>query len=205
VGQALALLAALDVRPRTVVLRYESRRARDLAASGVSVRWRSGAGSLWIGDVSRPAGAAAAQIGVDGHAAQSTAKLSGELRIVEGGSGRLATGASIPVTSRRIERGRATVVESTRHVDVESGFEASPRVLRDGRVQLSLHPFDASARPDGAIARASADTVLVLDPGSTVAIGGIARAQGESHGALADAQSSGGGDDSLLLVTVALE
>ena len=87
----------------------------------------------------------------------------------------------------------------------ESGFEASPRVLGDGRVELALRPFDESVQPGGAIERTGADTVLVLDPGTTVAVGGIVSEQSTSHGAFSGAGGRGASQESLLLVTVEVE
>jgi len=114
------------------------------------------------------------------------------------------------------------IEESTYYESAESGFEASPRVLRDGRVELALRTFHgrvstsdgtglegtdphASLRPDGAIERASAETRLVLTPGATVALGGIARAESAQRGALTAGGTSGAADESVLLVTVDVE
>jgi type II secretory pathway component GspD/PulD (secretin) len=198
VESALGLLAALDVRARTVRLRYESRRSDDLASAGATVRWRAGAGALQIGDVAFAAGS---------DAARGESTLAGELRILDGQSGRIATGASAPITARRVSRNRrGTVIEeSTQYETAESGFEASPRVLRDGRVELALRPFSASLRPDGAIDRASAETRLVLSPGATIALGGIVREETAQHGGLSGAGASGAAEQSLLLVTVYVE
>ncbi len=228
VASALEMLAALDVRARTVRLRYESRRSSELASAGASVRWRAGAGGLRIGDVlwRSPEGdrraAAAAAIAVEGEAGRRASTLAGELRILDGQSGRIATGTSAPITARRIQRGRrgAVTLESTHFESAESGFEASPRVLRDGRVELALRTFHGSfstsggtglegthtsLRPDGAIDRASAETRLVLTPGATVALGGIARAESAQRGALTAGGTSGAADESVLLVTVDVE
>jgi type II secretory pathway component GspD/PulD (secretin) len=205
VSSALELLSALDVRAHMVRLRYQARSTGELASAGASVRWRVGAGGFRIGDVRWASGAAA--IAVEGGASASMATLTGELRILEGQSGRIATGSSLPVTSRRIQRsGRGVAVEeSTAYATAESGFEASPRVLHDGSVELALRPFDASVRADGAIDRTSAETRLVLAPGATVALGGIARNESAQSGALAGAGASGATSESLLLVTVDVE
>src|SRR5262245_22426152 len=207
VANALELLATLDVRARTVLLRYESRRSGELASAGASVRWRAGAGDFRIGDVLWPRGPAAAAIAVEGGASRTASTLAGELRILDGQSGRIASGAATPITSRRIRRTRhgAVIDESTQYENAESGFEASPRVLRDGRVELALRPFHASLRPDGAIDRASAETRIVLVPGATVALGGIAREESTQSGALTGTGVSGAVEDSLLLVTVNVE
>jgi type II secretory pathway component HofQ len=90
-------------------------------------------------------------------------------------------------------------------VTAESGFEASPRVLGDGRVELALRPFDQSMQRGGAIEHSGADTVVVLAPGATVALGGIVREQSERRRALSGAGTSGGSQRNLLLVTVEVE
>ena len=53
---ALSLLSSLDVRMRSVVLRYESRSAQELASRGARVRWSAGAGGVRIGNVAWPSG-----------------------------------------------------------------------------------------------------------------------------------------------------
>jgi type II secretory pathway component GspD/PulD (secretin) len=208
-ASALELLAALDVRAHTVVLRYEARTTSDLDSAGASVRWRAGAGGLRIGDVSGPAsGPAAIALSADARSARGSQSLAGELRILDGQTGRIATGDAVPIPHQRIQRGRRGVVvdESTHYAPFDSGFEATPRVLRDGTIQLALRPFEARLAPDGTARRAGADTVLVLEPGRTVALGGILRGESERFRSAA----SGVGDrdearESLLLVTAEIE
>jgi type II secretory pathway component GspD/PulD (secretin) len=206
VASALALLGTLDVRARTVLLRYEARSANELASAGVGVSWRAG-GALRIGDVRWPSGAAALAVDAETQASRSSGTTAGQLRIVEGGSGRIAAGTSLPITMRRVQRGSITEVveEETRYVTAESGFEATPRVLGDGRVELALRPFDESLHSNGAIDHTGADTVLVLAPGSTVALGGIVRDESAQRGALSGAGASRASQESLLLVTVEVE
>ena len=205
VASALELLAALDVRARTVLVRYESRRAQDLASSGARVKWHVDGGAVRVGNVVWPGGApASVAIEVDDAHAQRAEKLAGELRILDGQSGRIATGASVPVTFRRIGQG-GRVHESTQLVSAESGFEVSPRVLRDGRIELALRPFDAAVRPDGAITHTSADTVLVLAPGKTVAVGGLLREDRTERSGALHGRASDAADERLLLVTAEIE
>jgi type II secretory pathway component HofQ len=207
VASALQLLATLDVRPHTVRLRYEARTSGELTSGGVSVSWRAASGSFRVADVHWPSGAAALAVGAESETTRRTEAFAGELRILEGQSGQIASGASLPITTRRIQRsGVGEVVdEETRYVTAQSGFEASPRVLRDGRVELALRPFQESMRSDGAVAHAGADTVLVLTPGATVALGGIVREESARRGGLSGADASGAGQESLLLVTVEVE
>jgi type II secretory pathway component GspD/PulD (secretin) len=207
IASALALLDTLDVRAHTVVLRYEARSASELAAEGVRVSWRAGS-ALRIGDVGWPSSPAALAIGVESQASHRTKNLVGQLRILEGQSGRIASGATLPITTRRVQHGRrgsTLVEEETSYVTAESGFEASPRVLGDGKVELALRPFDASLRRDGAVERTGADTVLVLEPGATVALGGMVREESVRQGTFSGGGASGGSQESLLLVTVEVE
>jgi type II secretory pathway component HofQ len=101
------------------------------------------------------------------------ATTAGTLRIVEGHTGRIATGTSVPVTTvtpRRVE---------TTYVSADSGVEVRPRILGDGRVQLDLAPFGASLQPGGAIATFRAATTATVAPGESVVIGGIDRSREE--------------------------
>ncbi len=209
VATALELLGALDVRAHTIFLRYEARRASDLASAGARVAWRAGVGGLRVGNVRWPgAGPASVAVEVDAVRERRTATLAGQLRILDGQTGRIATGASLPITHRRVERGRhgPVVSESMQLVSAESGFEASPRVLRDGRIELTLRPFDAAVRPDGVITHANADTVLALEPGETLALGGLLREERTQHrSANSGVSASDAADESLLLVTAEIE
>lgn len=208
VESALALVSSLDVRTRSVVLRYETRSAQELASRGARVAWSTGAGPLRIGNVAWPGGDTRVAVRVDEGSLRAGGSLAGTLRILDGQSGRIATGTSVPVTARRVQPGPAGPVwtESTSYVSADSGFEASPRILGDGRIELTLRPFDAQVARDGTIRHSGAETRLVLVPGRTVALGGIARdAQAEQRSALSGGDASRASDERLLLVTAEIE
>jgi type II secretory pathway component GspD/PulD (secretin) len=208
IATALKLLERLDVKPRSVRIRYEARTARELAARGVEVRWSAGGGGVRVGNVRWPGGRDGVALLAGERAATETSTLAGELRILEGQSGRIATGTSMPVPLRRVTetpRGRR-VQEGTYYVTAESGFEARPRVLGDGRVELALRPFEASVRADGSVTGTGAETVVVLEPGRSTALGGILRqSSAQSRDALYAAGDSNGADETLLLVTADVE
>jgi type II secretory pathway component GspD/PulD (secretin) len=208
VDGALALLTSLDVRTRSVVLRYESRSARELASRGARVSWSTGAGPVRIGNVAWPGGDTRVALRVDEGMLRSGGTLAGTLRILDGQSGRIATGTSVPVTARRVQPGPAGPVwtESTSYVSADSGFEASPRILGDGRIELTLRPFDAQVQRDGTIRHSGAETRIVLEPGRSVALGGILRdAQAEQRSALSGGGVTRASDENLLIVTAEIE
>ena len=79
-------------------------------------------------------------------------------------------------------------------------------MLGDGRIELTLRPFDANVRADGSVAGTSAETIVMLDPGRSVAIGGILRESSEqSRSALSGGSDSGAAEETLLLVTADVE
>ena len=177
VAEAYALLERQDRRLRSVVLRYESRSLAELEAAGIDVDWSVDAGGVRVGNVVRPRGGSGARILGGASRRERGQELAGVLRIAEGESGRLLTGSAVPVTRRTVQRGRLgpTVTESTQWVNADSGFDASVRILGDGRVRVELQPFEADVR-DGRIRSAEAATTLVISPGETVALGAIDRA-----------------------------
>ena len=208
VATALSLLAQLDVRPRSVLIRYESRSAHELAALGAEIRWSAGTGGVRIGNVRWPGARGGAALRLDSRSGTRTGTLAGTLRVLDGEIGRIGTGTQVPVPVRRVidEPRGPRVVESTHYVGAESGFEARPRVLGDGRIELALRPFDARVQADGTVAGTGADTILILDPGRSVALGGILREASDRHaGMLSGAGASNASDESLLVVSAELE
>lgn len=210
VEDALALLARLDVKLRTVRLRYASHDSASLARLGVRVRWRVDAGALRVGSLwgPGPGDGTRAIVSLDGALLQQEGRHASSLRILEGESGRIAAGVVAPLPARRVLHGRDRVVvqESTQWVPAESGFEARPRVLGDGRIELTLRPFHDRLGADGRIETAGAETRLVLSQGETLVIGGLSDAgrSGRREG-LAAAGSAEQSDRRVLLVRVDLE
>jgi len=200
VADALALLEQQDQALRTVLLRYESRRRAELEELGVRVAWSAGAGPFRIGNVSFPGGATGALVSPRARDAEHEGRFQGMLRVLEGQAGRIATGSSVPVT---VGRG---YWRTTTFATGESGFEAVPRVLGDGRVQVAFRPFEGSVDGRGRERFTDAETTVVVEPGETLAIGGL-----ERDDASRDADAFGGGgsrrvqSETLLLLTVELE
>lgn len=186
IAEALVVLAKLDRRLRSVVLHYESRGLREIEAAGVQVAWSAGSGALRVGNVIWPRGETGAVIVPEGFAGTREGGFAGSLRLIEGESGRLLTGTSVPVTTRRVERGFGGVVvrESQRQLHANSGFDARARILGDGRVQVDLAPFEAELGAGGTVRRSSAETSVVVEPGESVAVGGFDLGSSERSGSI---------------------
>lgn len=199
VAAAMALLSRQDRPMRTIVVHYESTTRRTLDAAGVRIAWRAGGGSWSIGTATFPPGETGAALALGARSADGHARFAGSLRIVEGQSGRITTGVSVPVTTRR---GRST---STEYVTAESGYDARGRVLGDGRVQVDVASILSGLHRDGAIAFTGGDTSLVLTPGETVVLGGIARSGSEQEIGLDGARTRAAEDDTVLLLRAELE
>lgn len=197
---ALELLAAQDRRLRSVVLHYDSQRRRDLDASGVHVDWSAGSGALRVGNVRFPDGGNRADVVLEARTRRGDSDLAGSVRILEGQSGRVVTGTTVPVVTRDLYG------ESTHFVNAESGFEVRPRILGDGRVQLAIEPFDAQLGRGGSVEFLEAASTLVLEPGRTVALGGTRREATERDtDVFSGAEASRRSDDRVLLLRVEVE
>lgn len=199
VAEAMVLLAKQDRPLRTILVHYESTTRRALDAAGVRIAWRAGGGSWSIGTPTFPPGETGAFAILGARAGEGSGRFAGTLRIVEGQSGRITTGVSVPVTTRR--RGGTT----TEYVTADSGFDTHGRVLGDGRVQIDLAPLQSAFRRDGSIAFTGGDTSVVLTPGETVVLGGISTAGSEREAGLDGAQTRSVRDDTVLLLRAELE
>ena len=196
---ALALLAAQDQRQRTIVLRYESRSLAELEASGVQIEWSVRTGGVRIGNARLPGGASGLSVRLRERSARETGSFSGQLRLVDGASGRISTGTEIPIAVRR-RRGVTTEL-----VRAESGFEARARVLGDGRVRVQLLPFETRPGAGGSLDFALAETELELASGETAVIGEIANRTSEQRGSPASRDDSDVSEERVLLLTATLE
>ncbi len=168
-AETVELLERLDRAPRTVVLRYASQRLDSLAARGIGVEWNVEAGDVRVGNVRVPAGEEGLRVQGFSVGTELEGGLGGVLRILEGRSGRIVTGRTVPVA----RRSRFDV--DLAFVTAESGFEARPRILADGRVHVELMPMEADVNARGRVRFTGASTVVTVRPGETVAVGGIDR------------------------------
>jgi type II secretory pathway component GspD/PulD (secretin) len=192
-----AVLAAQDRAPRTVLLRYGTQRLSDLEAAGVRVRWSVEGDGYRVGNAHRGEGTRIAAA-VAAEQAQGASALDGSLRVIEGGAGILFTGASVPMALATRDGPAAAWVSA------ESGFEARPRILGDGRVHLELRPFDARLAGPG-VEHAGAATTLVIAPGEQVVIGGLATQHAGSERGSSGAAGGRGSDERVLVIRVEIE
>jgi type II secretory pathway component GspD/PulD (secretin) len=207
VAAALAVLSRVDRPPRSVVLRYESRRLRELEAQGIRVDWGTTAGAVRVGSLASPGGGNGVGVQAAGNTGAQEGDRAGEIRLLEGQSASIVTGEAIPVTTRRVPApGRSrTLQESTTFVAAESGFDARARVLGDGRIELELRALDSTLQPGPRVARSTSLNTLVVEPGKTVVLGGLYQNADARSTSLAASGSSERRDERLLLLTATVE
>ena len=202
VADALELLAAQDRRPRTVVLRYDTRRIRELAEQGFEVHWTAKAGGFRIGNLARPRGSGSSLALSASEAIEKlTDSFTGTMRMTEGASTRIETGTNVPITT--VGRSGA----STEYVTAATGFESSARILGDGSVQVDLASFaGVLAGSGGAIETTSASTLVTVKPGETLAIAALARSsEAQRREAGGGARSASVRDETVLLLRAGIE
>ncbi|MBW2242890.1 MAG: hypothetical protein JRH01_12980 [Deltaproteobacteria bacterium] len=170
VDRAKSLVQAQDRRQRSVTLYWSARDQAELAAAGVRVDWTVGGGSVRVGNVLFPENRV--EVSAEILRTERERRLESSLRILDGETGRIGAGHTVPVTVRD-RYGRA----ATDFVTGEQGFEATPRILGNGNVRVELVPIDARVDPAGNVAFAGGMMTVELQPGKTMAVGGIGQRQ----------------------------
>lgn len=166
VDRALALVRAQDQARKSVVLHWSARDQAELEAAGVRVDWSVGSGSVRVGTILFPENRL--EVNAEILRTDRERRLEGTLRLLDGETGQIGSGRSVPVTTRD-GYGRAT----TAFVSAEQGFQATPRVLGNGKVRVEIIPSDAQVDDRGRTRFAGASTVVEVTPGDTVALGGV--------------------------------
>ena len=172
VDRAKSLVKAQDQPRRSVTLYWSTRDQAELAAAGIRVDWNVGGGSVRVGSVRFPENRM--EVSAEILRTGRERRLESSLRILDGETGRIGAGNTVPVTVRDGYGG-----VSTRFVTGEQGFEATPRILGNGKVRVEILPIDARVDAAGNVAFARSSTIVELQPGETTALGGI----GERHDA----------------------
>jgi len=202
--RTLELLAQQDRGLRNVVVHYESRTAADFAAAGIAIAWRVVAGDVRIGTIPGPGGASLLAIRPEAGEGSSQRRFAGTLRILEGRSGQLVTGSERPVTTREVSPW--VVRETTSFVRADSGFDVTPRVLGDGRVQLDIAPFTSRFVGAGPVVeRSAAASSVIVAPGESVVLGQLASDQSARELGTGGAATARSSEETLLVVGVELE
>lgn len=200
VEAALALLQQLDRPLATIVLHYESERLEDLAARGVRVAWSVSAGSFRIGNVSAPPGTDLVAVRPFDDRKERRSKLAGMLRVQDGQVGRIETGSELPIVQHVTPWETQVGV-----VSASSGFEARPQLLGDGRVRVQIQPFEGELERGGTIRTSGAATEITVEPGATVAIGGITQSREQRSRSLGGASREESSEDWVLLLRAEVE
>lgn len=198
IQRALALLEQVDQPLRQVVLTHELREFAEVEAARLQVRWQATLGDMRIGTLPLPADGIHMALGARREA--TNARSRSVLRVLEGGSGVIATGEAFPFVYRPYWGARAT-----EFIPAETGFEASVQVLPDGRVYLELRPFSGHLDERGALRYTSAATTVMAKPGETIVIGETSLDSEGTSVALDGAARTRVQTEQVLLISVEIE
>ncbi len=202
IAQALAALRELDQPVRQYRVDSETSTRKELEGESARVDGWIDAGGVRIGRVVGPEGV---RVRANAGSGGSSERLAASVVVMEGRSAEIWTGSDVPVTTRTIERAGtySRVTESTELVRVRSGFRVRPRSVGSDEIEVEITPIVEELGRGGSIAETGASTQIRVNPGESVAIGGITR---EETSAGADAfQGAGraaGSSESLLVVRV---
>ncbi len=185
VADVLALLATEDRALRSVLLRYDTRRVRDLAEQGYQVRWTTATGALRLGNLRiAPDQGSSIRVRASDAMHSLVESFSGKLRVLEGEATRIETGTLLPYTTK------SPSGTSTEFVKATTGFEAKARILADGRVQVDLAAFAHQLRLDRNLDSMAASTLVIVKPGAVVVVGSSSEVGSENRARTLDGKYS---------------
>lgn len=194
-AQISAIIQKIDTAPRQLLISVFQGSQRELEAvsRNIHIHYQDKYFHADAGQPGKPSGtriqAGSGGLSAGGFIQQTQSHNSDmpiqQLRILEGSSGYIETGQSIPYFSGRVygQSGRAIVEAETDYKDIHTGFYVQPR-LNDKQVILAISPYreSLSKRGAGIIDTQAASTTVTGAVGQWLEIGGIAH-QSTSTGA----------------------
>lgn len=200
---ARSLLERLDVARRSVMLRVVSRSSRGLRGAGYRVEWSNHGAAITVGRLIDAKGAAPAPGFTAKGRALSTARddtFRTSLRVLDGETGRIEMGRSVPVTDRRLFGSTTTFAEAS------SGLLASPHVLGEDRVQLELAHYEGDVSAEARTQIMQSATTVVIQQGEVVVLGTLMQRGSAAGQDIFERQTrSESLDDRVLLLSVEIE
>lgn len=197
IRRAVALLERVDRPLRQVVLESTVREIESFDAFVARVQWQTSLGPVRVGTLPSGPDGLAMRAGADRTRGTTTSRSS--LRLVEGSSGIVRSGRALPVLFS------SYWAVSTEFVPVETGFEATVRVLDGDRVFLELRPFAGDVGERGDVSYIAASTSITVAPGETVVLAEASRASESTSSDLSGASREATGRRQLILILVELE
>ena len=202
IAQALAALRELDQAVRQYRVDAETSTERALEGASARVDGWIDAGDVRIGRVVGPEGVRVrASAGERG----GSERVAATVMVMEGRSAEIWTGSDVPVTERTVERAGpySRVTESTQLVPVRSGFRVRPRGVGSDQIEVEITPVVEELGRGGSIRTTGTTTQIRVNPGESVAIGGVARdASGGGYDVFSGAGRGSAASDSLFLIRV---
>lgn len=207
IALALQVLEQQDTKLRNIVIYSTQKRIQDLHAAGFDVRWSLEAGDFRIGNATPITSGSHVEVRVGEGASTQKLDFSSMVRVLEGNRAQISTGSTMPIHVHDHHHGHhGSHHGTTAFISAASGFDAKPRILGDGRVQIDINPYQEDMTPEGVVHTTGAVTTVTLKPGELLTIGGIDQTRSEkttsitSGAAVAEAR-----DEQVLLLRVEIE
>ena len=165
------VVAAIDVRPVSVILTLRSTDRGRLEERLAEVRWGVRDGDVAVGAPAAPA-TDGIHVGLVLRADElrSTGRAHQTLRVLSGGEGLLSVGGTQAFAGHDGTLHGST----TTFRDFGRSIRARPTVLPDGSIRIALDAGTSGPVGAGGVGEASrATTTVVLQPGESVVIGGV--------------------------------
>ncbi len=186
------LIATLDVERQNLRITVSHQNSLQGQNRDISVHGRGHIGNVEIGTSRFPRTRQdSVQIGVDDSATNSTSSGNQFINIADGERAFIRVGQAVPFTQEwvTLTRRYTSVQRTTDFVDVSTGFAVRPRTIGN-QVELEITPRIAKLNQSGVIDFEELTTVVKVNKGEWLDIGGIMQQKDDVSRAILSRQSS---------------
>lgn len=205
-AQIEQVIATLDVARQNLKITVSRQNNLQNEREGVTVNGRKRFGNVEIGTTNNPNKRTAregVQIGIENNQSNSISTSNQFINVLDGEQAFIRVGQSVPFTQEWVVLSRryVSVQKTTEFVDITTGFAVRPRSIGN-QIEVEITPRIAQLNQRGFIDFEELTTVVRMNRGEWLDIGGIMGQKDEVSRAILSKQSSRQSQDNQLSILV---
>ncbi len=205
-AQIEQVIATLDVARQNLKITVSRQNNLQNEREGITVNGRKRFGNVEIGTTNNPNKRTAregVQIGIENNQSNSISTSNQFINVLDGEQAFIRVGQSVPFTQEWVVLSRryVSVQKTTEFVDITTGFAVRPRSIGN-QIEVEITPRIAQLNQRGFIDFEELTTVVRMNRGEWLDIGGIMGQKDEVSRAILSKQSSRQSQDNQLSILV---
>ncbi|HYN53713.1 MAG TPA: secretin N-terminal domain-containing protein [Methylotenera sp.] len=202
-AQIEQVIATLDVARQNLKITVSRQNNLQNEREGVTVNGRKRFGNVEIGTTNKRTAREGVQIGIENNQSNSSSTSNQFINVVDGEQAFIRVGQSVPFTQEWavLSRRYVSVQKTTEFVDITTGFSVRPRSIGN-QIEVEITPRIAQLNQRGFIDFEELTTVVRMNRGEWLDIGGIMGQKDEVSRAILSKQSSRQSQDNQLSILV---